>query len=185
VFVKKLTFLTLCGLVLAWAGSLAAANNPKDEQAVTATLEAVAKATVDKDAATLDKIYAEEVTYSHSAGNTQTKAQVLKGLEGRSINESMVFSETTIRFYGDVALAKGICDFRNGPPGNVTDHHLNILWVLVRRPQGPFGWQIVARQTTAIEPPPAGRGGIPGREGAPPTDRGGAPAREGAPPARP
>jgi ketosteroid isomerase-like protein len=175
--VKRLTSLIMCGLVLMVAGPVAAANDPKDEKAVMATLEAMAKATINKDVATLDKIYSEDVTYSHSAGMTQTKAQVLKGLEGQSINESMIFSETTIRFYGDVALAKGICDFRNGRPGNVIDHHLNILWVLVRRPLGPYGWQIVARQTTAIEAPPAGREGAPGREGPPP-------ARQGAPPAR-
>ena len=173
---KRLTFLILCGLVLSVPGLLAAANDPKDEKAVMATLEAMSKATINKDVATLDKIYSEDVTYSHSAGMTQTKAQVLKGFEGQSINESMTFSETTIRFYGDVALAKGICDFRNGRPGNVIDHHLNILWVLVRRPQGPYGWQIVARQTTAIEAAPAGRGGAPGR--------GNVPGREGAPPAR-
>jgi hypothetical protein len=34
----------------------------------------------------------------------------------------------------------------------MTDNHLNILWVLVRRPPGPLGWQIVARQTTRIGP---------------------------------
>jgi ketosteroid isomerase-like protein len=176
--VKKLTFLILCGLIAMGAGPLAAATDPKDEKAVMATLEAVAKATIDKDVPTLDKIYSEDLTYGHSAGNTQTKAQVLKGFEGASIAESMKFSETTIRVYGDVALAKGICDFRNGRPGNLTDYHLNILWVMVRRPQAPFGWQIVARQTTGIAPPGPGRMGPPaGREGAPA-------GREGAPPAR-
>jgi hypothetical protein len=32
------------------------------------------------------------------------------------------------------------------------DNHLNILWVMVKRSQGPYGWQIVARQTTRIGP---------------------------------
>ena len=165
---KKVLLSILCGTVLAGAGSALAAGDPKDEQAVMATLEAVAKATIGSDVAMLEKIYGDDLTYSHSSAATQTKAQVLKGFSPTYINESMTFSEMTIRLYGDVALAKGICDFRNGRAGNVTDHHLNIHWVLVRRPQGPFGWQIVARQTTAIQAPSAGRGTAPGREGAPP-----------------
>lgn len=150
---KKLTFLILCGLVIIAAGSLRAANDPKDEKAVMATLEAMAKATIAKDVPTLAKIYGEDVTYSHSAGNTQTKAEVLKAIPGPPAEGwFMKFSDTTIRIYGDVALAKGITDFRNGQPGKLVDNHLNILWVLVRRPQGPYGWQIVARQTTRIGP---------------------------------
>ena len=65
----------------------------------------------------------------------------------------MKFSDTTIRIYGDVALAKGVVDFRSAASGRMLDNHLNILWVLVRRPQGPHGWQIVARQTTRIATP--------------------------------
>ena len=87
-----------------------------------------------------------------STSATQTKAQVLADIKGPNVAEFMKFSETTIRLYGNVAVAKGIVDFRNGPPGALLDNHLNILWVLVRRAPGPHGWQIVARQTTRIGP---------------------------------
>jgi ketosteroid isomerase-like protein len=127
------------------------ANSP-DTKAVMATLELMAKATIEKDVATLDKIYGDDITYSHSSALTETKAQVLKNIQGPSVAEFMKFTETNIRVYGDVALAKGIVDFRNGAPGKMLDNHLNILWVMVRRPQGPHGWQIVARQTTRIGP---------------------------------
>jgi ketosteroid isomerase-like protein len=142
-------FITMSALSVA---GVSAANNPADEKAVMATLETMAKATIAKDVATLTKIYSEDVTYAHSSALTETKAEVLKGVQGPSRAEFMRFSDTTIRVYGDVALAKGVCDFRNGQPGNMLDNHLNILWVLVRRPQGPHGWQIVARQTTRIGP---------------------------------
>jgi ketosteroid isomerase-like protein len=127
------------------------ANSP-DTKAVMATLEAMAKATIEKDVATLSKIYGDDITYSHSSGLTESKAQVLKNIQGPSVAEFMKFSETNIRVYGDVALAKGIVDFRNGAPGKMLDNHLNILWVMVRRSEGPHGWQIVARQTTRIGP---------------------------------
>jgi ketosteroid isomerase-like protein len=135
---------------LAQAGSSAA--GAQDSKAVMATLETMAKATIAKDVATLDKIYADDLTYAHSSALTETKAQVLKNVQGPGVAEFMKFSDTNIRVYGDVAVAKGVVDFRNGPPGKMLDNHLNILWVMVRRPQGPHGWQIVARQTTRIGP---------------------------------
>jgi len=119
---------------------------------VIATLEAMAKATVDKDVAMLTRVYGDDLTYSHSSAITETKDQVLKNITGPSKAEFMKFSDTNVRIYGTVALAKGITDFRNGQPGKMLDNHLNILWVMVKRPQGPHGWQIVARQTTRVGP---------------------------------
>ena len=137
---------------LAVFGGVVSADTAADQKAVMATLETMAKATIAKDVATLEKIYGDDVTYAHSSALTETKAEVLKNIQGTSVAEFMKFSDTTIRIYGDVALAKGVVDFRNGPPGKMLDNHLNTLWVMVRRPQGPHGWQIVARQTTRIGP---------------------------------
>ena len=145
-----LAILGLPVVLSAQAGS-ATANSP-DSKAVMATLESMSKATIDKDVATLGKIYGDDLTYAHSSALTETKAQVLKNIQGPSVAEFMKFTDTNIRVYGDVALAKGIVDFRNGAPGKMLDNHLNILWVMVRRAQGPHGWQIVARQTTRIGP---------------------------------
>jgi hypothetical protein len=142
--------LALSASASAQVGS-ATANSP-DTKAVMATLELMAKATIEKDVATLDKIYGDDLTYSHSSALTETKAEVLKNITGPNVAEFMKFSETKIRVYGDVALAKGVVDFRNGAPGKMLDNHLNILWVMVRRSQGPQGWQIIARQTTRIGP---------------------------------
>ncbi len=142
--------LPFSAVALAQVGS-ATANSP-DTKAVMATLEAMAKATIEKDVAALGRIYGDDITYSHSSALTETKAQVLKNIQGPGVAEFMKFTETDIRVYGDVALAKGVVDFRNGAPGKMLDNHLNILWVMVRRSQGPHGWQIVARQTTRIGP---------------------------------
>ena len=149
----KPTLLLMC-VLLAPLNDAAAANNPADEKALMATLEAMAKATMAKDIPTLAVVYGDDLTYSHSASNTQTKAEVLKSAAGPNVSVFMKFSETTYRIYGDVALVKGITDYRNGPKGALTDNHLNILWVMVRRAEGPHGWQIVARQTTRVGPSP-------------------------------
>ena len=144
------------GLLLAAALALATpwpagAAGPGDDTAVMATLEAMAEATIAKDKATLATIYGDDLTYSHSAGFSETKAQVLASIRGERVPGTfMTFSDTTLRFYGDVALARGVVDFTSAASGRLLENHLNILWVLVRRPQGPHGWQIVARQTTRI-----------------------------------
>ena len=149
---RKIAFMMLCGLIVAAATGSAAPADPKDQKAVMDTLEAMAKATIAKDVATLDKIYSEDLTYSHSSAQNQNKKEVLDAFKGPSVGEYMKFSDMKVRTYGTVALAKGICDFRNGRPGSMTDNHLNILWVLVKG-SGPYGWQIVARQTTRIQEP--------------------------------
>ncbi|MCM3880069.1 MAG: nuclear transport factor 2 family protein [Vicinamibacterales bacterium] len=158
---RKLTCFVLCGMFLSVASGWAAPADPKDEKAVMDTLEAMAKATIAKDVATLNKIYSEDLTYSHSSAQNQNKTEVLEAFKGPSVGEFMKFSDMKVRTYGSVALAKGICDFRNGRPGSMTDNHLNILWVLVKG-AGPYGWQIVARQTTRIQEPAApARGAVP------------------------
>ncbi len=152
----KNLFLTIAATLgvsaVAWAQAGSATANSPDTKAVMATLEAMARATIEKDVAMLGRIYGDDITYSHSSALTETKAQVLKNIQGPGVAEFMKFSDTNIRVYGDVALAKGVVDFRNGAPGKMLDNNLNILWVMVRRAQGPHGWQIVARQTTRIGP---------------------------------
>jgi ketosteroid isomerase-like protein len=153
---KKILLLAWCAIVVSAAAVWAAPVDPKDEKAVMATLEAMAKATIAKDVGALNKIYSDDITYSHSSAQTQTKAEVLKALQGPSVAEYMKFKDMTVRTYGNgnVALAKGLCEFRNGAPGKMNDNHLNILWVLVKG-AGPYGWQIVARQTTRLPEPAA------------------------------
>jgi ketosteroid isomerase-like protein len=147
---KIQSFALLVGLAV--LGGVVMADTASDHKAVMATLEAMAKATIDKDVKTLGRIYADDLTYAHSSALTETKDVVLKNIQGTSVAEFMKFSDTTIRVYGDTALAKGIVDFRGGQPGKLLDNHLNILWVLIRRPDAPHGWQIVARQTTRVGP---------------------------------
>ena len=146
---KNWIIAVLSGTLLAAVALPATNNDSKDEKAVMATLDAMAQATIKRDVATLDKIYHPDLTYSHSSAMLQSKAEVLKAAAGPAVTESMTFHDTTIRIYGNVALVRGVNELRNGQPGAMHDNHLNILWVLLKGP-GPYGWQIVARQTTRL-----------------------------------
>jgi hypothetical protein len=145
---KSTVVLLLGGLLLFAAGLRAAVNNPKEEKAVMDTLLTLAQATMNKDVATLGKIYHADLTFSHSSAMNETKAHVLERV-GRGVTKDMTFSETTIRIYGSVALVRGRHHNWNGTEGNLHENDLNILWVLLKGP-GPHGWQVVARQTTRL-----------------------------------
>jgi ketosteroid isomerase-like protein len=111
-------------------------------------MEAWKQATMKKDKAALEKLLHNDLSYSHSSGKNETKAQVLEAvLHGKSTVEAVEFSDTTVRVYGKTALVKGKVDMTNRTDGKSTTAHLDILHVLVK---GPQGWQLVARQATRL-----------------------------------
>ena len=69
----------MIGMLLATALILSAApSESKGEKEVMAAMDAWKQATMKKDGAALDKLLHPDLTYSHSSGMNQTKAEVLK-----------------------------------------------------------------------------------------------------------
>jgi ketosteroid isomerase-like protein len=133
-------------LVLATAASLSAADPKAD---VLAAMESWKQAMLTKDAAALDRLLHPDLTYSHSDGKTQSKADLVKSPGN---NQSITFGETSVRVYGDMALVKGPIEFVNiGSGGTIATAHLSVLQVWLK---GPQGWQLVARQATKVNPLP-------------------------------
>ena len=137
----------------AWIGilfsglALAAAKSPAgaaDE--VRAAMLAWREATLGKDGAALDRLLHEGLTYSHSNGRTQSKADVLESVTGGKSSVSGIdFGDWTVRVYGATALVKGIVDVHSSKEGATSTAHLDILHVWIK---GPQGWQMAARQAT-------------------------------------
>ena len=140
-------WIVLCGAIFAVASLSAQVNDPKEEKQVMATLESLAQAYIKKDRAALDEIYVENLSYGHTPGNTQTKAEVLGEVEGARITESMRFTDTIVRISGPVAVVRCVMHVRNGRKGSrpLMDTTVSVLWAMVKG-QGPHGWQVVARQ---------------------------------------
>ena len=140
--------LIVCGVCLV-SPNLVATGNPAEEKEVMATLEKYADALVHGDVAGLTKILHDDLTYNHSSGLTQSKAQVLADLAARKAQyDSMIFSNSTVHIYGSVAVVKTTADINVGPKDKLVNHHVNNLFVLVK---GPQGWQMMARHTTNIK----------------------------------
>jgi len=132
---------------LLYSLAFAAKSNDPAEKDVLAAMDALKQAMIHKDGAALDKLLSSDLTYTHSAGQEQTKADVIQSItSGKSITEAMDFTGTTVRFYGKIALVKGKVDLWHSKTNIV---HMNVLHVWEKTPQG---WQLVARQATRLAP---------------------------------
>jgi ketosteroid isomerase-like protein len=136
----------LSGLMLATAQP----NTDAAKKEVLAASDALNQALMKKDVAALQKLLHDDLTYSHSAGLVQTKADVIQGATGKTVTEAIDFSDTSVRVYGNTGLIKTHVEMRNRSGDKATTNHLNILFVWLK---GPSGWQLVARQATLLAPP--------------------------------
>jgi ketosteroid isomerase-like protein len=125
----------------------AASTGPKAEKDVLAAMDAYKEAMIHKDGPTLDKLLSNDLTYVHSGGQLETKADVIKSItSGKTIVEAMDVSDTSVRLYGNIALVKCKVDLYHSKTNIV---HMNVLHVWMK---GPQGWQMVARQATRLIP---------------------------------
>jgi ketosteroid isomerase-like protein len=138
-------------LLLSGLAAATAQPDPSVTKEVMAASDAWKQAMMTKDGAALQKLLHDDITYSHSSGFLQTKADVIKATTGgRTTIEKMDFSDTTVHVFGNTALIRANVEMRNVTEGKSTTFHVNCLHVWVK---GPAGWQMVARQATQVSPP--------------------------------
>lgn len=124
-----------------------AAADPKAE--VLAAMENWKQAVLKKDVAALDKLLHADLTYSHSDGRTQSKADILGGMAN---TQAITIGDSSVRVYGDTALVKGPMEILSkAADGSTTTLKLSVLQVWLK---GPQGWQLVARHSTRLNPAP-------------------------------
>jgi Domain of unknown function (DUF4440) len=123
----------------------AASNDPKAEKDILATMDLYKDAMIHNNAGVLDKLLSADLAFTHSHGEFQSKADVLRAVTtGKNVIVGMEFSDTTVRIYGNTALVKGRVDLWHSETNLVP---MNVLHVWVH---GPQGWQLVARQATLL-----------------------------------
>ena len=130
--------------ILLWALPLGAAtNDPKTEKEILAVMETYKEAMIHNDTATLDKLLSDDLAFTHSHGEFQNKAAVLKSSAPPQHILKMEFTNTVVSIYGKTALVKGRVDLWH--PDSVV--HMDVLHVWIN---GAKGWQLVARQATLL-----------------------------------
>jgi len=129
----------------------AAQPNANATKEVLAASDAWKQAMMKKDGAALQKLLHDEITYSHSNGRLQTKAEVIQATTtGKTAIEAMDFSDVTVHVFGNTALIRANVEMRNATDGKSQTFHINVLHVWQK---GPGGWQMIARQATQVSPP--------------------------------
>ena len=143
---KKILALLLC-ITLGTAAM--AQMQAKDEKAVTDVVEKLRKAMVDGDSTVLADIAADDLTYGHSGGHVEGKAEfVHKIASGNSDFITIDLSEQTIKVLGSTAVVRhklvAQTHDKGKEPGTVT---LGILLVFQKQ-KGQ--WKLLARQAVKL-----------------------------------
>lgn len=121
----------------------------KDEKAVAAAVEQLRKAMVDADSVMMDKLTSSKLSYGHSSGHIDDKADFIRKIvSGQSDFVTLELPDQTVSISKNTALVRhkfNAVTNDNGKPGEV---HLSILQVW----QKLHGhWVLLARQAVKIQ----------------------------------
>jgi ketosteroid isomerase-like protein len=126
------------------SGILPAMAQMKKVQPVADAVENLRKAMVDADSVILDKLLADSLSYGHSGGHVEGKAEFIsKIVSGKSDFVSIDLTAQTISISKDVAVVRHTLSAKtndNGKPGEV---HLLVLLVWQKQ---HGDWKLLARQ---------------------------------------
>jgi ketosteroid isomerase-like protein len=151
---NMLTLAALVSLVWPWLMVAQASSSPAAAQVSEVEFvrieQELARAWVQGDRATIDRIVAEDWTTTDIAGRVRTRAEVMGEMFRGGIKPiaAMTIDDVRVRMLGDVAVVTGRTIARAA--GSQTDIVLRFTDVFTRR---DGRWQIVASQGTRIAAP--------------------------------
>ncbi|MGH7030500.1 MAG: nuclear transport factor 2 family protein [Stellaceae bacterium] len=118
--------------------------DPSDEAAVKENVEALRKALLAKNRAQLEQLAADQLSYGHSSGKIQTKAELVDGVMSRkAVVKSLTFPGLTVAVAGDAAIARHLYVSESETDGK--PNHIRIGVLAVWQKQGG-SWKLLARQ---------------------------------------
>lgn len=115
-----------------------------DEAGVTQAVEALRKASFDKNKAELEKLTADQLSYGHSSAVVQNKAEFVAGVMNRKGTlKSLTYPDLKVTMAGDNAIARHRYVSESEMDGKTTNIDIGILEVWQK--QGG-DWKLLARQ---------------------------------------
>ncbi|MDQ3130147.1 MAG: nuclear transport factor 2 family protein [Acidobacteriota bacterium] len=140
--------LALPALILCQTNSKNADKKGGDEQSVRQTLDELAAALRNNDAAALDRIYADDYIFVGDAGSMMTKAERIAAFKSGDLKyESVSLDVKSIRLFGDTAVAISPFTTKVAPGGTFSDGKFITTSTFVKR---KGRWQQIAAQSTRI-----------------------------------
>jgi ketosteroid isomerase-like protein len=115
-----------------------------DAAAVDKAVEALRKALMEKDKTQLQQLAADQLSYGHSSGKVQTKAEFVDGvMTSKAILKSLTFPELSIAVAGDAAIARHLFEAEMETDGKPTSVKIGVLQVWQKQNEN---WKLLARQ---------------------------------------
>lgn len=120
----------------------------KSEKEVAEAVETLRKAMVDGNGAVLKDIAADALTYGHSSGKIEDKAEFVNTIAtGKSDFVSIDLKDQTIQISNDVAIVRHTFFAKTNDGGKPGEVNLKILTVWQKQ---KGGWKLLARQAVKI-----------------------------------
>jgi hypothetical protein len=122
-----------------------------DEAAVAQAIEALRKAFFGQEKPQLEALCADALSYGHSDGRVENKAQFINGVMTRKATlQSLTLSDHTITIVGTTAVARHTWASESETDGKATSTKIGVLQVWQKQ---DGAWKLLARQS--VRPPQA------------------------------
>ncbi len=143
---KRFIALTLLGVLVA-VPTHAQTRNAKEQEVLKASQLANDASLIKKDRATMERLYADDYTYTHSNGTVANKAQdIAASLSSDQAWTAHKSDDLKVRVYRDVAVVTGISTLSGSAKGYASGpRRFTEVWV---RRNGR--WQMVSGQSTLV-----------------------------------
>ena len=116
-----------------------------DEAAIKKAVEDMRTAYIKQDKAELEALTAPQLTYSHSDGRIQDKAEFIKGVMDRKAHvKSLDYPDLKIYVVGDVGIARHLWVSETELDGKTTNTKIGVMQVWHKQ---NGGWKLLARSS--------------------------------------
>ena len=116
------------------------------ESAVSASVEALRKAMIAADKPALDKLTLPELSYGHSSGRLENKAEFIEALvSGKSGFSAIELSDQTVNVVDKIALVRHVFNGTRRKEGDKMKLSILTVWL-----QQHDQWKLLARQAAKL-----------------------------------
>ena len=125
-------------------GTRASLAESADEAAVNAAVDNLRKAMIAADKAKLEELVADQLSYGHSSGKVETKAEFIGVVASKkTIYKSITLSDATVSVAGNNAIARHVFSAEVEADGKASSPKIGVMQVWTK--QGG-AWKLLARQ---------------------------------------
>jgi ketosteroid isomerase-like protein len=116
-----------------------------DEEAVKKAVADMRTAYLKQDKAALESMTLPQLTYSHSDGRIEDRAQFIKGVMDRKATvKSLEYPELTVAVAGDTAIVRHLWVSESELDGKTTNTRIGVMQVYKKQ---DGGWKLLARSS--------------------------------------